>query len=54
MPVKFWATDGEWSPDGVWIYYTRLEGRKNMSVAHASGRQRDGAGGQRVEAVAAE
>ena len=32
MPVKIWANDGEWSPDGVWIYYTRLEGRGKYGV----------------------
>jgi Tol biopolymer transport system component len=55
MPARFWATDGEWSPDGAWIYYTRLEGRKKYEVWRM---HPDGSAMERVasgsEAVAAE
>jgi Tol biopolymer transport system component len=47
LNTKTWGHDGEWSPDGAWLYYTRLEMPKVYAIwrMHA-----DGTGQERVVA----
>ena len=47
LPVKVWAKDGEWSHDGAWIYFTRLEPHGKFGVWRV---RPDGGGLERMAA----
>jgi hypothetical protein len=50
LSPKAWGHDAVWSPDGAWIYFTRLEARRKYAVwrmhADGSGLERIAAGSQ--------
>jgi dipeptidyl aminopeptidase/acylaminoacyl peptidase len=45
LSPKAWGHDAVWSPDGVWIYFTRLEARRKYAVWRM---RADGSGLERV------
>jgi hypothetical protein len=47
LSPKMWGFDAEWSPDGAWIYFTRLEARRTYAIWRM---RADGSGLERVAA----
>src|SRR5262249_37694236 len=45
LSPKAWGFDAEWSPDGAWIYFTRLEARRKYAIWRM---RADGSGLERV------